>query len=152
MKIKMLPNWCKKVGIVVFFGSIIINFTYTESRESVYEGWNDGRNISNTQQIYNTSKLEPLIFEKTFGSKSLHYVNVLILFGMIIYMMSKEKIEDDYINKLRLESYQLTILLGLFITFIIYIISGNQSLNLDYFINLFMIFYFIIFAIKKRIY
>jgi hypothetical protein len=66
--------------------------------------------------------------------------------------MSKEKIEDDYINKLRLESYQLTILLGLFITFVIYIISGNQSLNLDYFINLFMIFYLIIFAIKKRIY
>ena len=32
--------------------------------------------------------------------------------------MSKEKIEDDYINKLRLESYQITALISLFSCFI----------------------------------
>ena len=128
MKIKMLPNWCKKLGLFVFFSSIIINSTYVESREAFYKGWNEGRNGNSSEShksLLNDSKLseikslkiEPLMFEKTFGTNSLHYVDVLILFGMIIYMMSKEKIEDDYINILRLESYQLTVLLGLFITF-----------------------------------
>ncbi|WP_298878937.1 hypothetical protein [uncultured Polaribacter sp.] len=146
MKIKMLPNWCKKLGVSLFFIGLIIVFTSVSTRESFCEGYNSANNKNFTQD------LEPVFIEEWLGKSAIHYFEVIATLGLLIYMMAKEKVEDDYINILRLESYQLTILIGLFITFIIYIISGNKSLKLDYYINLFMIFYLIIFAIKKRIY
>ena len=82
----------------------------------------------------------------------MHLFEVLAIIGMVIYMFSKEKVEDDYINILRLESFQLTSLIGLLITITSYIAYGNLNLNLDYFINLYLMFYLIIFAIKKRNY
>lgn len=66
-------------------------------------------------------------------------------------MLSKEKIEDDYISKLRLESYQLTAIIGLIISLILYGFSENLKFTLDYFISLFMYFYLITFFIKKRL-
>jgi hypothetical protein len=65
-------------------------------------------------------------------------------------MFSKEKTEDEYINKLRLESFQLTSFIGLAITIISYALSEEIELTLDYFIILFLWIYLMIFAIKKR--
>jgi len=67
-------------------------------------------------------------------------------------MFSKEKIEDDYINKLRLKSFQLTSFIGLALTIIAYAISEEIRLTLDYFIILFLWIYLGVFAIKKRVY
>ena len=69
---------------------------------------------------------------------------------MLIYMLSKEKIEDDYINILRLESFRLTAIIGLFVSIILFVFSKDLKLTLDYFIALFLWFYLIIFFIKKR--
>jgi len=66
-------------------------------------------------------------------------------------MLAKEKIEDDYINKLRLESYQLASIVILIITILLYSFSESLKLTLDYFIISFMYFYLIIFFIKKRL-
>ena len=67
-------------------------------------------------------------------------------------MLSKEKIEDDYINQLRLESYQLTAIIGIVISILLYAFAESKKLTLDYFITLFMYLYLITFFIKKRIY
>ncbi|WP_238567095.1 hypothetical protein [Jejuia pallidilutea] len=92
------------------------------------------------------------LFSSYFGNNAKHLFNILSIVGMIVYIMSKEKIEDDYINILRLESYQLTTLIFLFAGLIIYIISENILLTVDYYIELFLIIYLVVFFIKKRIY
>ncbi|PQJ71940.1 hypothetical protein [Polaribacter butkevichii] len=137
MKVKMLPNWCKKLGLAVFFIGFII---------SGFKGFMDGLTASTS----NTSTFD--FFENLCSKSVLHLFEVLAIIGMVIYMFSKEKVEDDYINILRLESFQLTSLIGLLITITSYIAYGNLNLNLDYFINLYLMFYLIIFAIKKRNY
>ena len=138
MKIKMLPNWCKKLGFAVFLiGSFI----------SGYKGFMQGL----TGEL-NSNSTKYDFFVNSFNDPVLHFFEVLAVFGMILYMFSKEKIEDDYINILRLESYQLAILIGLALTVVIYIVWGNLSFKIDYIINLFLIFYLIIFAFKKRAY
>jgi predicted ABC-type exoprotein transport system permease subunit len=71
---------------------------------------------------------------------------------MLIYMLSKEKIEDDYIDKLRLESYQLSSAIWLSVSIIIYGFFADVKISLDYIIFLFMLTYLITFFIKKRIY
>jgi hypothetical protein len=65
-------------------------------------------------------------------------------------MFSREKVEDDYIDKLRLESFQLTSLIGLAVLIILYIVFKTLKLELDYFVLIFLISYLNIFALKKR--
>ncbi|WP_158499556.1 hypothetical protein [Lutibacter profundi] len=56
-------------------------------------------------------------------------------------MLSKEKVEDDYINKLRLESYQLTAIIGLAVSILLFSFTKDLKLTLNYFITHF--YYFI---------
>ena len=137
MKIKMLPNWGKKLGFLVFTVSFFI---------SGYKGFLQGITGCGPNSItFN-------YFENLCSDSVLHLFEVLAILGMFLYLFSREKIEDDYINKLRLESFQLTTLIGLIITIILYIISKDFNLKIEYFINLWLMFYLITFAIKKRIY
>lgn len=147
MKIKMLPNWCKKLGVFLFLLGFISTCSISEARKSYLEGYYSYEN----KQI-KIPEPEPIFIEQQFGKIGLHVMEVVILLGLLFYMMSKEKVEDDYINKLRLETYQIISIFGIFCTVILYIFFGNLKLSLDYFINLFLIFYLIIFAIKKRLY
>tara|TARA_R110000822_G_scaffold177847_1_gene317843 strand:- start:96 stop:539 length:444 start_codon:yes stop_codon:yes gene_type:complete len=145
MKIKMLPNWGKKLGFLVFVISVLITSTFIESRKSFFEGYNAGLVLEN-EILY----LEPILFERVLGPESLHFFSVLIIIGLIIYMFSKEKVEDDYIDKLRLESFQLTSLISLAASVILYIAFKTMKLELDYFVLIFLIIYLNIFALKKR--
>lgn len=142
MKIKMLPNWCKRLGLAVFIISGIVSF---------YLGW---ASVDCSSAYF----LEPLEVKNQNLEMTNLYARVTDLSGIIsvvgvfIYMLSKEKVEDDYIKILRLESFQLISLIGVIAIIIIYFVFGNISFQIDSILNLFMIFYLIIFAIKKRIY
>ena len=138
MKIKLLPNWCKKIGFGVFIICAIL---------SGYIAFAEGFQIGMNGEPINPKKNINL-----FTDNWLHIFDVLAILGMIIYMFSKEEVEDDYINKLRLESFQLTALVGLAITITAYAVSEEIKLTLDYFITLFLWFYLATFALKKRSY
>lgn len=137
MNLRLLPNWCKKAGVMLFLIAVFF---------SCYEGFMEGIN----GEPRNSGKYD--LFTNYFGKEVMHWFNILSILGMIIYAFSKEKIEDDYINKLRLESYQITAIIGLAITIFLYAFSKNYKLSLDYFINIFLIIYLITFALKKRVY
>jgi len=135
MKIQILPNWFKKVGLILFIvGSII--------------GGGDDFVVGFMGPPYNS---EPGKISMLVGEKLIHTFYVLSFIGMLIYMLSKEKMEDDYINKLRLESFQLTSIATLIIAIFMFAISKKSNFPLDYFITLFFWFYLITFYIKKRI-
>jgi hypothetical protein len=150
MKWKMLPNWCKKLGFLLF----IFGFIATSSIGSFREGFNEGYNAYNPKKIeVNIASDDELQTpEASENGNSNHIYDVVLILGMIIYLFSREKIEDDYINKLRLESYQFTAIMGLVVTIVFYAFSKDLELTLDYFLILFLWTYLLTFAIKKRIY
>ena len=128
MKIKMLPNWCKNLGISIFLLGFFI---------SGYKGFHEG------MTSFNTSGEKINNFENLFSDPIIHLFDIVTIIGMIIYMFSREKVEDDYINKLRLESYQLTAFIGLGITIMLYVFSKDIKLTLDYYIiSMVVLFYF----------
>jgi len=143
MKIQILPNWFKKVGLIMF-----IVFSALASKDSIVRGYNYGYNYN--RAIPETVKLDSLVhvFKSTTTQ---HYLSIISIIGIIIYLMSKEKIEDDYINKLRLESYQITALISLFSALIIFLFSSELKFYIDDFITMFLFIYLITFFIKKRI-
>jgi hypothetical protein len=138
MKTQILPNWCKKIGLILFIiGSII----------SGGDDFIDGYMTSYTKTFHQGSD----IFKSYFGANIIHFFSVLSIVALLIYMLAKEKVEDDYINKLRLESYQLASMVILIITILLFSFSESLNLNLEDFITSFMYFYLIIFFIKKRL-
>jgi len=149
MKLQVLPNWCKKLGLAFF-----IIFSFIVARDQVLAGWYSVPYNSPYKTLDYTTPPPNKITNYTsfFGVKTLHFMDVISILGILIYMLSKEKVEDDYINQLRLESYQLTAIVGIIISILLYAFSEDIKLSLDYFITLFMYFYLITFFIKKRIY
>lgn len=145
MNIHILPNWSKKVGIVLFLvsiGVLIMLFAKlvagVEATSSTYDA---GYLAGNRFQL--------LVFEElAYGLSVGRIVALLTMVGMILYLMSKEKIEDEYIAKLRLESYQLTLLL-LTCFFLVLLLLG---INISSMLVLFLFFgiYLLVFATKKR--
>lgn len=144
MKTQILPNWCKKLGLGLF-----IIFSFISGGDDAIDGYNEGYNNTRYSSNYITIN-QSSVFKDFFGENILHYFSVISIFGILIYILSKEKIEDDYINKLRLESYQLTAIIGLVVSIILYGFSKDLKLTLDYFISLFMYLFLVIFFIKKR--
>ena len=138
MNLQIFPNWCKKLGVImfiVFHLGRLYDFTI-----GFIEGLND---ISLDNKVF--------LYENYFEENTRLLFSTLSLMGMLIYMLSKERIEDDYINKLRLESYQLAFIIITSITLILYLFGFSLDIiSVDTVIFLLLVSYLIIFAIKKR--
>ena len=89
-------------------------------------------------------------FKDFYGTILFSILDILPTISLLIYLLSKEKIEDDFIKLLRLEAYQITTAIFLSLAFIFYVISPDTSFGLDWFLSLFMILFLIIFFFKKQ--
>ena len=147
MKTQILPNWFKKVGLIIFIVGSIIG-----GGDDFMRGWNSVD--CNCETLEKTSQdNKGLITVFVGGEGTTHIFYVLSFIGMLIYMLAKEKVEDDYINKLRLESFQITSIITLIIAILLFAFSNSKypNIQLDLFLALFFWFYLITFFIKKRI-
>ena len=146
MNLQVFPNWCKKLGISLCVLSFLGGF------DSFLIGYySAGDKITFTD--YTTAieyYRDQTLFKGYFNETMIALFNILILIGMLIYMLSKESVEDDFINKLRLESYQLAFFIITSITLILNIFGVSLDISVDTVIFLLLSSYLIIFAIKKR--
>ena len=137
MKTQILPNWCKKLGLLLFIIASLLNGSFNF--------------INNSFNPNDDNGLLGLL--NAFSGGAISYgIDFIAILAMLIHMTSKEKVEDDYINKLRLESFQLTFITGLLVTIAIYILAKDLVLTLDYFIFPLLWTYLTFFFIKRRMY
>ncbi len=129
MNIQVLPNYAKKAGLLLY----IIG-----AAPSAYSGFIAGINAGSKSEIFN------------FIPSRFSYFEVIMYIGILVYFLSKEKIEDDYINKLRLESFQLTAVIGVSITFIMYLFSHDLTTPINAVFETFLFIYLLVFYLKKR--
>ena len=137
MKLQLLHNWCKKLGFFLFIIGVFI-----EGRDAFIEGLT-GKPYRSLQDI------GVFTFREYFGENLIHLFSLISLTGMVVYMLSREKVEDDYIDKLRLESFQITSLIGLGVTILLYAVAKDIKLTLDYFIILYLLIYLFTFFKKN---
>ena len=150
MKIHILPNWCKKLGLILFIIASLFNGSLNFINNSINKYKMNG---INTSELGTESDNGILGLLNAFSGGGLNYgIDFVAIIAMLIYMISKEIVEDDYIDKLRLESFQLTFIIGLLVTIFMYILAKDLKLTLDYFIFPLLWSYIIIFFIKRKIY
>ncbi len=133
MSFQILPNWFKKVGVVIFilFSLLTAGDSFMDGLTGVTEGTHH-------------------YFRDLYGKTLFSIFYILPTLGLLVYLFSKEKTEDDFIMILRLQSYQITVVIFLLIAFIVYLVYPKIQLSLDLWLSLFMIFYLILFSYKKK--
>ncbi|OYT12496.1 MAG: hypothetical protein B6I18_00505 [Bacteroidetes bacterium 4572_112] len=143
MNIQILPNWFKKVALITFIVSyIIVGF------DSFIDGVVDGF-IGQPYEYSEVAKSQRML--DFVGSKTvLNYLEIVALLSIIAYVITKEKVEDDYIKILRLESYQLSFTIIIFVGIVFILFDKDELFGLFDSITLFLWLYLIIFFINKR--
>ncbi len=134
MKIQLLPNYFKWIGLVMVIGGGIPSFI---------KGWNEGYSAGAGDSSAN--------FPYDFSEQTLLITALISLMGMIVYALSKEKIEDEFIKILRWQSVTIAFVISIAIVIIDVLLHGTKDIIDGQFLTeLQLIIYLIVFAVKKR--
>lgn len=140
-----LPYYFKRVGISL----VVIAFVLSciASVNDIIAGWQDGRmayhNTTNTRSVINIISQESVTL--------LTWVSLIVSFsGFLCYMFSKEKEEDEFIQKLRHVSLAKSILITWIIASILFIINGDIKLEGFYILQFQLIVYVIVYNYYKK--
>ena len=135
MKIQLLPNYFKWIGLLMFILGGVPDFI---------EGYN-GYSHGACEGCNHDTITSP------FSEQTAFILSIISLLGIIVYSISKEKIEDEFIKILRWESITTTFVLSVIFILGQTILYGREntpfaSTLLEYQ----MLIYLIIFFFKKR--
>lgn len=144
-----LPYYFKKIGlaliIIAIFLSIIANLN------SFVEGYIDGAKSAepnNTELL----KIDTEVIKANIA-KSLRLTSLLFSFsGLLMYLFSKEKVEDEFIQKLRYKSLAQSFLFTWAVASILFLINGSIKFEGFYLLQFQLFSYIIIYSFKKKNY
>jgi len=131
MKIQILPNIFKKIGLLLFFLSFI-------------NPWMIG--------FFEGLLGMPCDCENWTTPYWMKVLETVSLSGMILYFLAKENIEDELVYRLRLEAMSITFIIGLGVLWLIQLLSINSLFNIKTSVVFYcyMILFLIIYHYKKR--
>ncbi len=132
MNFKLLPNHFKKIGLTVFFISFFLG-----GGDSFMDGF---KQVNPGTHHY---------FKDLYGPFLSKVISVSPIIGLLLYLLSKEKIEDEYIKLFRLETFQTATIIGLLIGLVLYVFNENLKFSLESFLFIYLLIYFFILSIKK---
>jgi len=107
MKIQLLPNVFKKIGLAMYVFAGI---------PDMMKGW----------ASVGSDCCEGMADTSNYPDEAHFYTSTITLIGIIIYALSKEKIEDEYTKLLRWESVSAS-----FICTVVLVLIGILSLGRD---------------------
>ncbi len=132
---KLLPHYFKWIGLGLILLSIVFGF------DDFRRGFMDG--ITGKPPVDNFESIMPDIL-----SQSCDY---LILSGLLLYILSKNKTEDEFAQKLRYESAFIVLILTIGVLFFAYIINSDIKVSPAYVLLLQMLVYLIVRAVKRSV-
>lgn len=140
---KLLPHYFKWIGLVLFFAGFITGAFSPEARKAFVEGWNAGADNSDKRIELNTDRGLP--------QNVSHIADFVSIAGLLIYVLAKQKREDELMQKLRYESAFLVMVITLAIILLIYGFKSDFTVDPSVLLSLQMIGYLIIRAIKRNL-
>jgi hypothetical protein len=131
---KLLPHYFKWIGIGMLLLSLIFGF------EDFCRGLFDGLIGEEAKDFV------PILPE--YFSQISDYV---ILMGLLVYILAKNKTEDEFAQKLRYESAFIVLVLTIIALFVVYIINPDVRMSPAYILLLQMLGYLLIRYIKRGV-
>ena len=140
---KLLPYYFKWIGITVFLIGFIIN-TIDEGRRDFMKGYNEYR-IDHGEEVVEYN------FQPILPEKLMHISDFTMLIGLLLYILSKNKQEDEFAQKLRYESAFIVLVLSILIILIVYIVNSEIRIEPSFLISSQMFAYLILRVLKRKI-
>ena len=135
MKIQILPYTFNRIGLFLFLLGVTV-----PAIAGVYLG------ITNPfDSNENGQNLAP-----NFLIDSLEIISLL---GIILYLLSKEKVEDELVQKIRLEAMSTSFLITVGVLLLLYLVnytSGGIAINTAYMFYLQLFLFLLIYRYKKQ--
>ena len=136
MKLAILPNWCKWVSLALLVTAFFIDFTnfkedVVSGRNSIYHG---NQQTNSAQTSSNTTD-------------SMSLFDFITMVSIIVYILSKDKKDDEFINSIRAQALLAALLVTSVTVMIVYAFNGQ--LDVSYLILIQLLSYIIIFKYIK---
>nr|WP_321358687.1 hypothetical protein [uncultured Draconibacterium sp.] len=140
---KLLPHYFKRIGLALFFAGFVTGAFTINARKAFVEGWNAGADSAN--------KIIESNIDKGLSEEVGHIADFASILGLLIYVLAKQKREDELMQKLRYQSAFIVMVITLAIILLIYGFKSDFSINPSVLLSLQMIGYLIIRAIKRNL-
>lgn len=137
---KLLPYYFKWISLIVFFTALVVSLYGAIGSEDFIKG----AELVSREPIENT--VGPML-----PASITHFADIAILFSLLMYVLAKNKNEDEFMQKLRYESAFLVMAFSITILLIVYIINSDFTANLPDLLELQMIAYLIVRFVKRKL-
>lgn len=143
----LFPNKCKKIGWAILLPSVVLGlFTAFSDFEPSFLDFNFNTFLHGKfNEDFN-------IFSRHANNLLNEILGILIIFGALLVAFSKEKIEDEFISKIRLESLVWGVYLNYAILLIAIIFIYDLAFIWVMIFNMFTILLFFIMRFHWQIY
>lgn len=130
---KLLPHYFKWIGI----GLLILSFVF--GIDDFLLGFTGA-----------SMDLPPDNFKRILPEFFSQLSDYVLLIGLLIYLVSRNKREDEFIQKIRYESAYIVLAITILGILVLYIINPDIKLNASYLLAFQMLFYLVIKFFRKR--
>jgi len=134
MKLAILPNWCKWLTLVLIVAAFSIDFN--DYKDAFLRGYHS------IDENYNRLPKTP---DTTTQPRP--YADLIIFLSIIIYILSKDKRDDDFINLIRAKALLIALLLSTLTIMMVYLF--NKEIDSLSFLLIHFLLYISIFKIMK---
>ncbi len=140
MKLRLLPNYFKKIGLTLFLLTVWPNFM-----QGYIDGYNDAAG-----KIEIVPPSEFTFWGISFFSDSFYEVfAILSLIGLIIYALSRDKVIDEYLLKLRMEAIHFTFFISMILILALLLFGIKSEMSAIYVLEVQVIIFLITKKMKK---
>jgi hypothetical protein len=134
---KLLPHVFKWIGITIFFIGFIFG-AIDDGRKGFLEGYNE--------TSHDPVKTE---FKRILPEKVSQIADYVLLFGLLIYVLSKNKRDDEFTRQMRYEAAYIVFVITIIFILILFMIDPNLRLEPSTFIGAQLVLYLIIRHFRK---
>jgi len=138
MKLTILPNWCKWLSLALLISSFRVD--YNNLIDAFLRGYD-----SQAMLMANTETIP--VRKSSDNSGTYPLPDLLILLSVVVYILSKDKRDDEFINSIRAQALLAAFLVTSITMMFIYAFNGR--LDGSYLILIQLLSYVIIFKFMK---
>ncbi|GET34977.1 hypothetical protein PbJCM13498_38400 [Prolixibacter bellariivorans] len=146
-----LPYYFRRIGIAFVFVAVVLStIANIDAAVSGFQrGYRNGHNVLEHSYVEGKSANHQIISAEL--KKTLTWVSLSFSFaGFLLYMFSKEKVEDEFIERLRYMSLAKSLLITWLITSALLIIHGELQLEGFYILQFQLFLYVVIYNYYKK--
>ena len=140
MTFQFLPNYFKKIGIFIFVVAGI-----PAMKKGYTEGSNAAKGITSPEVFEAFS-----VFGLTITEPVYNMASIIGVVGLLLYFFSREKLMDEFLVRLRLESIQITFILTALFLFLMLFFEHNRRVSAVGLIEYQVVLFLVINTIRKR--